>query len=76
MEEFNISSNKLQKLATLKELLQKGVEHIPELQAYLSKINSIVDTIKDGEISVVYQVVSLMERRVLLQAYQVDWKIT
>lgn len=53
MEEFNISSNKLQKLATLKELLQKGVEHIPELQAYLSKINSIVDTIKDGEISVV-----------------------
>ncbi len=53
MEEFNISSNKLQKLAALKELLQKGVEHIPELQAYLSKIDSIVDTIKDGEISVV-----------------------
>lgn len=53
MEEFNISSNKLQKLAALKELLQKGVEHIPELQAYLSKINSIVDTIKNGEISVV-----------------------
>ena len=43
MEEFNISSNKLQKLAALKELLQKGVEHIPELQAYLSKIDSIVD---------------------------------
>ena len=37
MEEFNISSNKLQKLEALKELLQKGVEHIPELQAYLSK---------------------------------------
>ena len=53
MEEFNISSNKLQKLEALKELLQKGVEHIPELQAYLSKINSIVDTIKNGEISVV-----------------------
>ena len=28
MEEFNISSNKLQKLAALKELLQKGVENI------------------------------------------------
>lgn len=53
MEEFNISSKKLQKLSALKELLQKGVEHIPELQAYLSKIDSIVDTIKDGEISVV-----------------------
>lgn len=53
MEEFNISSNKLQKLTALKALLQKGVKYIPELQVYLSKIDSIVDTIKDGEISVV-----------------------
>ena len=53
MEEFNISSKKLQKLFALKTLLQNGVEYIPELQAYLSKIDSIVNTIKDGEISVV-----------------------
>lgn len=53
MEEFNISSKKLQKLSALKTLLQNGVEYIPELQAYLSKIDSIVNTIKDGEISVV-----------------------
>lgn len=53
MEEFNISSKKLQKLSALKTLLQSGVEYIPELQAYLSKIDSIVNTIKDGEISVV-----------------------
>ena len=53
MEEFNIKSNKLQKLTALKQLLQKGVEYIPELQSYLGKIDSIVNTIKDGEISVV-----------------------
>lgn len=53
MEEFNISSKKLQKLSALKTLLQSGVEYIPELQAYLSKIDSIVNTIKDGEISIV-----------------------
>lgn len=53
MEEFNISSKKLQKLSALKTLLQNGVEYIPELQAYLSKIDSIVNTIKNGEISVV-----------------------
>lgn len=35
MEEFNIKSNKLQKLTALKQLLQKGVEYIPELQSYL-----------------------------------------
>ena len=29
MEEFNIKSNKLQKLISLKQLLQKGVEYIP-----------------------------------------------
>lgn len=53
MEEFNIASNKLQKLTALKQLLQKGVEYIPELQSYLGKIDSMVNTIKDGEISVV-----------------------
>lgn len=53
MEEFNIKSGKLQKLTALKQLLQKGVEYIPELQSYLGKIDSIVNTIKDGEISVV-----------------------
>lgn len=53
MEEFNIKNNKLQKLTALKQLLQKGVEYIPELQSYLGKIDSIVNTIKNGEISVV-----------------------
>lgn len=53
MEEFNIKSNKLQKLTALKQLLQKGVEYIPELQSYFGKIDSIVDSINDGEISVV-----------------------
>ena len=53
MEEFNIKNNKLQKLTALKQLLQKGVEYIPELQSYLGKIDSIVNTIKDGEIIVV-----------------------
>ena len=49
MEEFNIKSNKLQKLISLKQLLQKGVEYIPELQSYLGKIDRIVNTLKDGE---------------------------
>ena len=53
MEEFNITSKKLQKLTLLKALLQKGVEYIPELQSYLGKIDSIMSTIADGEISVV-----------------------
>ena len=43
MEEFNISSKKLQKLSALKTLLQNGVEYIPELQAYLSKIDGSVE---------------------------------
>lgn len=43
----------MQKLTALKQLLQKGVEYIPELQSYLGKIDSIVDSINDGEISVV-----------------------
>lgn len=53
MEEFNITNKKLQKLASLKSLLQKGIEYIPELQSYLGKIDSIINTIQDGEISVV-----------------------
>lgn len=69
MEEFNISSKKLQKLSALKTLLQNGVEYIPELQAYLSKIDSIVNTIKDGEISVVLLGSFADGKQVLLQVY-------
>lgn len=53
MEEFNITNSKLQKLVSLKNLLQKGVNFIPELQSYLGKINSMINTIQDGDISVV-----------------------
>lgn len=53
MEEFNIASNRLQKLASLQKLLQKGMEYIPELRSYLDKVESIMRTVKDGEISVV-----------------------
>lgn len=53
MEEFNITSNKLQRLASLKELLRKGVGSLPELQSYLGKIDSMMSGIKDSEISVV-----------------------
>lgn len=53
MVEFNITSKQLQRLSDLKTLLQKGVEYIPELQSYLGKIDSMMSTIKDGEISVV-----------------------
>lgn len=53
MEEFNIASNKMQKLAALQQLLQKGIKYIPELRSYLDKIDSIIKTVKDGEISVV-----------------------
>ena len=53
MEEFNLKSNKLQKLLLLKKKKKKGVEYIPELQSYLGKIDRIVNTLKDGEISVV-----------------------
>lgn len=53
MEEFNITNSKLQKLVSLKSLLQKGVNFIPELQTYLGKINSMINTIQDGDISVV-----------------------
>lgn len=53
MEEFNITNGKLQKLVSLKSLLQKGMDFMPELQSYLEKINSIISTIQDGEINVV-----------------------
>lgn len=53
MEEFNVTSKRLEKLTSLKSLLQKGIEYIPELQAYMGKIDSMLNTIKDGEISVV-----------------------
>ncbi len=53
MVEFNITSKQLQRLSELKTLLQKGVEYIPEVQSYLGKIDSMMSTIKDGEISVV-----------------------
>lgn len=53
MEVFNITSKKMQKLSALKELLKKNVEEMPELEVYLNKIDSIMNTIKNGEISVV-----------------------
>lgn len=53
MEEFNIVNWKLQKLASLKNILQKVTAYIPELQCYINKIDSMIDTIEDGEISIV-----------------------
>lgn len=44
MEEFNIKNNKLQKLTALKQLLQKGVEYIPELQSYLGNNTLLIIT--------------------------------
>lgn len=53
MEEFNITSKKLSKLTSLKRLLESGLSCIPELQTYIDKVNSIINTVNDGEISVV-----------------------
>lgn len=53
MEEFNIRSKKLDKLISLKRLLESGLNSIPELQPYIDKVNSIINTVSDGEISVV-----------------------
>lgn len=53
MEEFNITSKRLDKLTSLKVLLQKGIKYIPELQSYMGKIDSMMSTIKNSEISVV-----------------------
>lgn len=53
MEEFNIISRKLDRLTSLKRLLESGLNSIPELQPYIDKVNSIINTVNDGEISVV-----------------------
>ena len=53
MEEFNIRSKKLDRLTSLKRLLELGLNSIPELQPYIDKVNSIINTVNDGEISVV-----------------------
>ncbi len=53
MEEFDIKSRKLQKLESLKTLLQQGAEILPDLTNYLHKIDSISESIQDGEISIV-----------------------
>lgn len=53
MEEFNIMSKRISKLTSLKRLLESGLGNIPELQTYIDKVNSIINNINDGEISVV-----------------------
>lgn len=53
MEEFNIRSKKAEKLKALKGILSEGVEMMPGLKSYLDKIDSIINTLNDGEISVV-----------------------
>lgn len=51
MEEFNIVSHKLQKLAGLREVLVQGQKYIPELSEYIEKVERMMN--EDGEISVV-----------------------
>lgn len=53
MEEFNIRSKKAEKLKALKSILSEGVEMMPGLKFYLNKIDSIINTLNDDEISVV-----------------------
>lgn len=53
MEEFNILSKRISKLTSLKRLLESGLGDIPELQTYIDKVNSIINNVNDGEISVV-----------------------
>ena len=53
MEEFNIISKRIKKLNSLKRLLESGLNYIPELQTYIDKVVSIINSVKDGEISVV-----------------------
>ena len=53
MEEFNIRSKKAEKLKALKGILSEGVEMMPGLKSYIDKIDSIINTLNDGEISVV-----------------------
>lgn len=53
MEKFNIRSKKAEKLKALKGILSEGVEMMPGLKSYIDKIDSIINTLNDGEISVV-----------------------
>lgn len=53
MEKFNIQSTRINKLMSLKMLLESGLSSIPELQLYIDKVNSIIGNIKDDEISIV-----------------------
>ena len=53
MEEFNIISKRIKKLNSLKRLLESGLNYIPELQTYIDKVVSILNSVKDGEINVV-----------------------
>ena len=53
MEVFNIKSKKAEKLKALKGILSEGIGMMPELKSYLNKIDSIVNTLNDGEISIV-----------------------
>ena len=53
MEVFNIKSKKAEKLKALKGILSEGIGMMPELKSYLNKIDSIINTLNDGEISIV-----------------------
>lgn len=53
MEVFNIKSKKAEKLKALKGILSEGVGMMPELKSYLNKIDSIINTLNDSEISIV-----------------------
>lgn len=53
MERFDFQNAKLQQLKALKELLFEGAKYIPDLESYIDKIDSIVSTVKDQEISIV-----------------------
>ena len=53
MEVFNIKSKKAEKLKALKGILSEGIGMMPELKSYLNKIDSIVNTLNDSEISIV-----------------------
>lgn len=53
MEEFDLKNSKLHRLETLKELLSEGMKYIPDLETYVDKVDSIVSTVKDQEISIV-----------------------
>lgn len=48
-----MKNSKLHRLETLKELLSDGIKYIPNLDTYVDKIDSIISTVKDQEISIV-----------------------